>query len=244
MVNYTNSHVGVKRGEIYDKRYQIGTEEFYWLYFEKPLLQKIFLRHSQSKQKRYLDFAVGTGRILAVVGQYFSHVVGLDVSEDMMLVAKNKVPKAEFIRMDITREKLDIGKFDVISSFRFLLNAEPELREKALKSLRTAIDDNGVLIVNNHLNGTSLIGIICRIRNLIKGKEHHIILTDNDVRILMASCGFKVVEYYGFGFIPAWRNRFWLPRGLLRFLEKMIFKASIFARFGKDRIYVCTPIVD
>ena len=243
MVDYRDSHVGADRGELYDERYQVGAVRFYWDCFEMPLVENLFGKLSQNKSKRYLDFAVGTGRIMEIVSHKFSDIVGVDVSKEMLEVVEKKVPSAKLILFDVTTDHLDIGKFDAISCFRFILNAEPELREKAVLWLRTVISQDGILVINNHLNSVSLTGVVCRLSNIVRRETRHNILSETEVQDLLFRCGFQIEERYSFGCIPAWRNRLWLPRRLLYFLEKTIEKITFLRRFGKNRIFVCSPSV-
>ncbi|MBL4852014.1 MAG: class I SAM-dependent methyltransferase [Gammaproteobacteria bacterium] len=220
----------------------MGAESFYWENFERPYLEEKFSGIGKAHPGRYLDFAVGTGRILEIAAPNFSEVVGIDVSEDMLKQARKKVPKARLIKIDITSENLDLDKFNVISSFRFVLNAEPALREAALQSLRLVIEDGGCLIINNHLNKWSFTGLVCRFSNFIHGKPRHKILSDTDIRYLLERCEFKVLEKYGFGLIPTWRNRLLLWSGVTYKLECFLNRSSFLQKFAKDRIYICQPI--
>ena len=80
MASYRDSHLGDHRGAVYDRRYAVGAERFYWEHFERPCLEALFERLSRSFPGSYLDFATGTGRILQVACRYFPRVVGIDIS--------------------------------------------------------------------------------------------------------------------------------------------------------------------
>lgn len=242
MTDYRTSHVGADRGRVYDERYARGAEEFYWSLFEKPYLERLFARLATEHGTRYLDFATGTGRILETAAQTFSDVTGLDVSEDMLQEAARKVSTAKLLQADITKDTVNLGTFDVITCFRFILNAQPELRICVLQWLRQVIDDDGVLVINNHLNRWSLTGIVCGLSNLIRGERRHNLLSDREVRELIAGCGFAVTEQYGFGIIPAWRNRLLLPRALVLTVERVSSKTPLLGLFAKDRVYLCRPV--
>ena len=83
---------------------------------------------------------------------------GVDVSEAMVAVARGKCPGARLAVGDIlTRPDLLQKEYEVISCFRFLLNAEPELRGRVLRRLREVLRaPRGMLLVNIHGNAHSL----------------------------------------------------------------------------------------
>jgi SAM-dependent methyltransferase len=239
--DYRETHTGEGRGKIYDTRYRSGGEAFYWENLERPLLARLFHDVSTRHGKRYLDVACGTGRILEVAAPSFDDVVGVDISEPMLVEARRKVPFARVLQMDVTTGKNTLGRFDVVSLFRFLLNAEPHLREGALAWIRSALSENGVLIANNHLNSASPLGLLLRLRNRQLGTRRHNVLSDTDVHALMAAHGLKITRSFGFGFIPMFRGRIILPRMLLLYIEKGLMALPFLQRFAKDRIYICMP---
>jgi SAM-dependent methyltransferase len=238
-IDYRDSHTGKDRGKLYDARYREGADAFYWNLIECPLVVSLFRKLSVRHGKCYLDVACGTGRILEIATPAFDSVTGVDVSESMLAEARRKVPSAKLLQMDIAAEGQDLGRFDVISLFRFLLNAEPELRDGVLSWISRSLSENGVLIINNHLNSASLLGLAVRLRNRQLGTRRHNVLSDREVHSVMAKHGFKIVKSIGFGFLPAFRGKLILPRMLLQYIEPFLMAIPFLQRFGKDRIYIC-----
>ena len=59
---------------------------------------------------------------------------------------------------------------------------------------------------------------------------------------LLRRCGFEIIDAYGFGVIPPWRNtRPFLSAQLLR-VERLLGASTKLQAYAKDRIYVCRPI--
>jgi SAM-dependent methyltransferase len=239
--DYRTSHTQPGKGIRYDTTYRPGTAlAFYWQEFERPFLEAQFAAiRTAHPNGRYLDFACGTGRILSVGAKFFPDSVGIDVSKEMTIVAREKVPSAKILEVDVLTNPIDVGQFDIATLFRFLLRAGA-LREAVLGWLRTVIADDGTLIVNNHRNAYSLRGLIYRIGHRIRpdGFEHEL-LSDADVERMLRRNGFEVVERYGFGFVPSLRGRLLLPHGLLLRIERRAARSRAIARFAKNRIYVC-----
>lgn len=241
MNDYRSSHIVPDCAARFDGHYTRGRGHLYWQNFEKPYLEKLFARLGQEYPGRYLDFACGTGRILQLGFPHFIESVGIDVSEVMLAEARRKVPGARLIQTDVMVTPPDVGIFNVISLFRFILSAEQHLREGVLRWLRSVIAPDGVLVLNNHLNRWSILGIIHRMDNIIHGGRGGP-PADKHVEMLLQRCGFAVFERYGFGVIPPWRNRRLFPSITFLYLERLLGKSKTLQNYTKDRIYLCHPI--
>lgn len=71
-----------------------------------------------------LDLPCGTGRIMEHLYRVgYENIIGADISEQMIKVAKNKMlgkNKASFVRTEADRTEFPDGTFDAISSIRFM----------------------------------------------------------------------------------------------------------------------------
>ncbi len=243
--DYRRSHTNPGVSGRYDGLYRRGTAlSFYWERFERPYLMALFARLAAERPDgRYLDFATGTGRILDVGAEQFRDTTGIDVSEPMLEVAREKRPRATIICADVLTDPVVLEPFDVITLFRFLVRAG-DLREQVLGWLRGEIREDGVLIVNNHRNAVSLRGMVFRLRRRVHSSDiDREILSDSEVRAMVHRTGFEVAETYGFGFVPSLHGRLLVPAVLLMAIERRLAGSGPFARLAKNRIYVCRPIV-
>jgi SAM-dependent methyltransferase len=244
MDDYRKSHIADDSGVRYDRIYADAdrvADAFYWEYFEKPALTRLFAQLSAAGASRYLDFAAGTGRITALAAPYYRKVVGIDVSESMLKEARRKVPGADFLLVDVTDRPPAIGPFDTISMFRFVLNAQPALREGALRWVRSVIAPDGFLVINNHMNTWSAAGIVTRLANCLAARTlNH--LSHRQMVSLLRHCGFEVVCSYGFRFLPSWGGRLLMPQTLLLPLEQALSARKLLHGFAKDQVYVCRPV--
>jgi len=241
MNDYRVSHLGPDCAAKFDGHYTRGRGQLYWQNFEKPYLEKLFTRLGQEYPGRYLDFACGTGRILQLGFPHFVESVGIDVSDVMLAEARRRVPGARFIQADVMVNPPTTSTFNVISLFRFILSAEHHLREGVLRWLRSVIAPDGVLVLNNHLNRWSPLGIIHRVDNIRHGRPGAP-PSDRDIERLLRECRFKVFERYGFGVIPPWRDRRPFLSTSLLYLEQLLGKSKTLQNYAKDRIYLCHPV--
>lgn len=260
-MNYNSDYINVyfKKGigKTYNSRINNKFENFIFE-LEKHFLREIFSGFS-SGDKNYMDFACGTGRIIKFIAQNFKfkNYLGIDISPEMIERAKKDInnPKVELRAVDILEkeEVLNIPKADVVTSFRLVLNMEPRLRNVILKGLRELMTDDSFLIINNHMNRYSVLGVIayfCHhflgmpLKGRNKPDQRSIINTMSyaEMRKLLEDCGFKIVKVYRFCLLPGHKRFLILPQRFLFPLEKFLSRIPIMNLFSKDQIYVCEKI--
>ena len=103
-------------------------------------------------------------------------------------------PSADNVRLhqiDLTRQSLG-DTFDVVTAFRFFLNAEPPLREEALEAIRKHLKQDGRLVCNIQMNATSPIGIASRIANRLPRSKQRNTVSIDEQSVLLRSAGFIV----------------------------------------------------
>jgi SAM-dependent methyltransferase len=205
--DYRTSHKDEGYGDEYNKTYETGYYAALWEGVEKPLLESV-LRPLSGNGRNCLDFACGTGRITRVNAMFFGRVVGVDVSETM-LAAALVPPNAHLKLIDLTAQPLD-ELFDVVTAFRFFLNAEDSLRRDALKAIRRHLKPGGRLVCNIHMNATSPAGLACRALNLLPGSERRNTMSIRSFRALLSETGFTAEQIIPHGFLPRPGGR--LPR--------------------------------
>jgi ubiquinone/menaquinone biosynthesis C-methylase UbiE len=205
MSDYRLRHIGQGRGEIYDERFRQNRTFFYWHYYEKPLLEELFAGISREKGLSVLDFACGTGRITGILKNYFERIVGVDISPDMLEQARKALPDIEFVNADLTEGNIAIGKFDLITAFRFFLNAQPMLRKQALEVFTKNLNPGGYLILNNHLRAASIAGKLIQFGRKA-GITKRNCLGDEELEDLLIQHGFSVEKAFSFCLIPGFHR--------------------------------------
>jgi len=106
-----------------------------------------FFSVARVKVERVLEVGCGTGNLTKHLNDMGFKVVGVDSSEDMVRVARRKLPDVEFFVADVREFSLD-EKFDaVVSTFDSLNNIlEDEEMLKAFINIRRHLRDGGVFI--------------------------------------------------------------------------------------------------
>lgn len=122
-----------------------------WLEFLKEETKK----NNFKCRKKVLDLACGTGEFSLLLAKNGYQVTGVDLSEDMLMVAMNKAKKNEldidFFQQDMT-QLTDLGTFDIATIFCDSLNylATPKEVKQTFKHIYQHLDDNGLLLFDVH----------------------------------------------------------------------------------------------
>lgn len=234
--SYRSSHAEPEAGRIYDRTYEVGYYAALWRKVEKPILEAV-LRQLGGRQRKCLDFACGTGRITNVAADYFGDVVGVDVSATMLARAHGAY-NVRLYQIDITRQTLG-ETFDVITAFRFFLNAEQQLRREALEAMREHLNPGGWLVCNVQMNATSPAGTVSRIANRLPWSSIRVTMSADELSTLLKSTGFAVEQVRGYGYLPRPGNL--LPRVCEAFVEPTERIAGVLhtpTRFAQQLLFV------
>ena len=238
--DYRESHLS--KGKDYDGNLRSAPLDAYIHKWEEKNLNTIMARLDKNKISRYLDFACGTGRITSIIAKYVDKANGVDISESMLETAREKHPSVNFIHADLTKEGTDLGTFDLVSSFRFFGNAQPELRDSALTTINKVLKKGGYFITNNHRTPNALVYKIQKAR----GSDQGLDLTHKLFKELLEKHGFAIETKRAIGFWilrPKWLNNVTENSRYDAILES-IFHYRIFSPFSLDTIIVARKVSD
>jgi SAM-dependent methyltransferase len=235
--------------EYYDlKEYGAGSYSSCMWELQRPVLAEILKRHQAEVRHplTLLDFACGTGRVTSYLESFVETVDGVDISTEMVAVARMKCAKARLQVGDILAQADLLQKnYDVITVFRFLLNVEPEIRRRVLRRLREVIrEPDGLLVVNVHGNSHSVHhpAIVWR-RWRERSRQTSMWLNEmspREARMLLRECGFQVVRQFGFGILPPTLYRTPL-RGLAFSVDKSLAGDRVCNHWARDILFTCRP---
>ena len=201
-VSYRVSHLGAEKARAYDNDLwdPRAAKALDWM-LEQRLLADVLRSRVAPGAPSVADFACGTGRVLEFLSRHYDAPVGIDVSPDMLALARDRCPRATLVLGDVTATPaLAPGPFDLITAFRFFLNAEPDLQSATLEWMRGALRPSGFVVANFHLNPVSLRGTYLRLR--MRSPTRPPMMSLEKARRLFAAHGFIVHQTLGYGFLP------------------------------------------
>lgn len=134
-----------------------------------------------------LDLCCGTGDFSSIITTFYprAKVIGLDFSEKMIKLAKNKNPKNIFIQGDSTNLPFKEGEFDIITMGFGLRNIEN--RSKALNEIYRVINNGGKFLhldfgYHNYLSSifNLIVPFLVKIFNKNSEMYNYLISSKND----------------------------------------------------------------
>ena len=197
--DYRSSHL--QKGAHYDATLAATPFDAYMSAWERKLVPQIVHKFFPQGPSRYLDFACGTGRLTELIAPMAAQSTAVDISPSMIEEARRKCPRTSFHLGDITNDDPDLGSFDLVSSFRFFGNAQPDLRKAALRAISKRVERGGYLLINSHRNPRAL---YVRVQRVTGGDAGGMDLHLAKLRALLSSHGFEIVHLKPIG---AWMYR-------------------------------------
>jgi SAM-dependent methyltransferase len=231
---YTLSHQQPGKGRGYDEHYDKQHHRRFLWRREQIALDDILNTFFTGQEIRLLDFACGTGRITEYLESRVASAVGVDVSPDMLQQAREKLARTEILQADLTQNNVLAGrKFNLITAFRFFLNAEPSLRTRVMVTLASLLDDEGLLVFNNHRNLSSP---LLRMRYNLKRTQKNF-MTIPQMHDLAAAAGLEIIRIYPIGFFPLLKNK--MPFFLNHAIDNVASRCGCLRNYSESPIAVC-----
>ena len=137
----------------YDKSVGLSDEEnTYPFAGYRDVLNAIYKEVLESDTKTVLDIGFGTGTLTTALYEKGLTVFGQDFSEEMIKIAKEKMPKAKLFAGDFTKglvESLMENKYDVIIATYSLHHLTDDEKIHFIKSLINLLNPGGKILIGD-----------------------------------------------------------------------------------------------
>ena len=105
----------------------------------------------EKENPKVLEIGCGNGRDAEYILEKTNDYLGTDISEELIKLAREKVPQAEFEVADVTSFEFPAG-LDIVFAFASLIHVTKEEFSIILHKLSAALDDGGVIRISLKYN--------------------------------------------------------------------------------------------
>lgn len=147
-----------------------------------------------------LDVACGTGRVFPYYGD--REIYGIDISKDMLKIAKKRKPSARLKVSDAEKIPYTDNKFSVVITSRFIMHT-PEY-EKVISEMSRVVKKGGSLIVDfPNKFSLSYFTTKYRLKNKSGTLRYFNLFTYSQIRDIAKKNNLQIVEVKAKTFVPA-----------------------------------------
>ncbi|AHF79993.1 class I SAM-dependent methyltransferase [Thermococcus paralvinellae] len=163
--------------------------------------KKLIFSMIKTKRGKALDLGCGTGNYTTELYRRGFDVIGVDLSQEMLKIAKSKLPNVLFIRANAYNLPFKKEVFDLVLSvtmFEFIY--EPE---KVLNEIHRVLKPGGEVVIGT-MNGRSLWFLFKRFKSIFIETAYRYarFYTPKELETLLTNTGFDNVESRGIIFFP------------------------------------------
>lgn len=100
--------------------------------------------------KKFLELGCGSGHLAQLLAKKGYKITGIDLHEEMLQIARKRLPKVEFIQQDIRTLKFE-RKFDAIIAMgrMFTYMTTNKDVESSIRSIANCLTPNGIFLFDN-----------------------------------------------------------------------------------------------
>lgn len=157
---------------------------------------------------RVLDVATGTGAQALAFADAGAEVVGIDISESMLRVARRHAGnrRVTFRAADATELPFEDGSFDVCSVSFALHEMPPSVRERAVHEMARVTNADGKIVIVDYAlpDGPIASKVVFRVVKLYEG-DNYAEFIRSDLAATLGRAGLAIVD----------QMRWWSPIGII-----------------------------
>ncbi|MBI2036221.1 methyltransferase domain-containing protein [Candidatus Microgenomates bacterium] len=138
--------------EMYDQHadlYATSAEKgFSWRYIERPAMYR-YLKDIVEPTSRVLDLGTGTGRVIQLLkdlGVNEENITGLDISEELIKIARLKFPRVTFLHASADNFSLPPESFDLVTANMVFQYLDNDMLKRAMDTIYDVLKLDGQLV--------------------------------------------------------------------------------------------------
>lgn len=137
--------------DFYNKTATGWSDEWYKEKKQNEILGKFYNCYAQvgTKHPRILDLGCGAGYDSKILSRMGARVVGLDVSEKLINIAKSEAFRCKFYVGDMTERYKRLGKFDGILCLATIMHVGIDKMKQTFLNMVECLNKGGLLLVSS-----------------------------------------------------------------------------------------------
>ena len=186
-----------RQGELW------GTAPEDWaLYLEInfiPVYKKIISKSGIKKNDHVLDIGCGSGLFLKMADAKAAEITGIDVSEQLLGIARQRNPTATLLNQDMEHLPFEDKCFDLITGFNSFQYAEDVLI--VLQETKRVLKDAGMLVIGvwGSADECEALKVLASVASLLPEPAATVpgplaLSTEGKVEELLISAGYNIIE--------------------------------------------------
>lgn len=140
-----------------------------------------------------LDAGCGPGRDSEYFAQHGLNVTGVDLSEKLLEIAKNRVPQIEFLKQDLRKLEFPAQSLDGIWACASLLHLQREEIPAVLQGFHKILKENGILFILVK-EGKGEANVAEKLSSY--AVRHFTYFMSDELKMLVENAGFIVEDIY------------------------------------------------
>ncbi len=136
--------------DFYNKTATGWSEEWFKEKKQSTILEKFYncFSHGGTSSPRILDLGCGAGYDSKLLYRFGARVVGVDISENLISIAKKEVGGCKFFVGDISEPLDKLGKFDGIACLATIMHVDIQNMHKTFKNMAEVLKKGGLLLIS------------------------------------------------------------------------------------------------
>lgn len=134
------------------KRYNLHAKKYEKIYFKDHSDKKYLIQFAKRLKKgvRVLEVGCGPGRDLQVLSKMGFDLTGIDISKEMLKIARKHNLEVELREMDISNMIFKDASFDGVYTLYALIHLPKNEIRKALKKIYQMLKPRGIFLLVDH----------------------------------------------------------------------------------------------
>ena len=137
--------------DFYNKTATGWSDEWFKEKKQSMILEKFYNCFNQggTKHPKMLDLGCGAGYDSKILSKAGARVVGVDISEKLIDIAKEEVPQCKFFVGDITESLSNLGRFDGVVCLATIMHVDIQKMKKTFDNISAVLKEGGLLLVSS-----------------------------------------------------------------------------------------------